>query len=76
MQVFATFVNNKCNFLKFLVQQKLALLISNYHFLSHQAQKMSVNAKPVYYGRRRIGLLYVWNSSVRFGIQVSVRKSG
>ena len=31
MQLFATFVNNKCNSFKFLVQQKLALLIT-YHF--------------------------------------------
>ena len=28
MQLFATFVNNKCNSFKFLVQQKLALVIT------------------------------------------------
>ena len=29
MQLFATFVNNKCNSFKFLVQQKLALVNTN-----------------------------------------------
>jgi len=28
MQLFATFVENKCNFFNFLVQQKLALIMS------------------------------------------------
>ena len=29
MQIFATFVKNKCNFFNFLVQQKLALVLIN-----------------------------------------------
>ena len=34
MQLFATFVKNKCNFFDFLVQQKLALVIESCIFTS------------------------------------------
>ena len=42
MQLFATFVKNKCNFFNFLLQQKLALMI-----IYHQQRKSLANDKSL-----------------------------
>jgi len=41
LKINATFVENKCNFLTFLLQQKLALRITQGSYLNYTVEKLS-----------------------------------
>ena len=59
MQLFATFVRNKCKFFNFLVQQKLALLILCFLLLSITPKYYAMQKSVVELRQKK--LVYAWH---------------